>query len=180
MKLPQAKEIADSVVNMLSPYCERIMIAGSIRRNKPEVKDIEVVCIPKGVIAQFNTVNDLWGETKHIVTRTKPCKEYVDAVNMYTPIKGEADGKYTQRMLTQGIVLDLFTATYENWGYILAMRTGSAAFSKEVLATGWVKNGYNGHEGMLFRNGIPVPVREEIDLFNICNVKYLEPQWRSL
>ena len=47
MELQKAKEIADSIIETLSPHCERCEIGGSIRREKEFVKDIEIVCIPK-------------------------------------------------------------------------------------------------------------------------------------
>lgn len=48
-KTPLAKirPIALKLVERLHPYCEKIEIAGSIRRGKPLVKDIEIVTIPK-------------------------------------------------------------------------------------------------------------------------------------
>lgn len=47
MKYEDAILIAERVKAELEPHCERIEIAGSIRRKKPEVKDIEIVAIPK-------------------------------------------------------------------------------------------------------------------------------------
>ena len=41
MKLEQAKEIATKLIEQLTPYCDRIIIASSIRRKKPEPNDIE-------------------------------------------------------------------------------------------------------------------------------------------
>ncbi|GAJ14573.1 unnamed protein product, partial [marine sediment metagenome] len=46
MKLEQAQKIAEEVVKRLSPYCQRIQIAGSIRRQKPQVRDVDIVLIP--------------------------------------------------------------------------------------------------------------------------------------
>ncbi len=46
-KLETARRIAEQLVESMQPYCERVMIAGSIRRGKPEVKDIEVCAIPR-------------------------------------------------------------------------------------------------------------------------------------
>ena len=75
MTLERAKEIAEKVVSQLSPYCERIEIAGSVRREKPFPKDVEIVCIPRGKdYANFKRVIDGW-----------------------TKIRGEATGKNTQR-----------------------------------------------------------------------------------
>ena len=45
MELVTAKQIADSIVDAIGPACSRAHVAGSIRRQKPEVKDIEIVAI---------------------------------------------------------------------------------------------------------------------------------------
>ena len=47
MKLQEAKTIAQTVKKVLTPYCDRIEIAGSIRRRKPIVHDIDIVLIEK-------------------------------------------------------------------------------------------------------------------------------------
>jgi len=54
MELEKAKAIAEELKELLAPACERIRIAGSIRRRKPDVGDIEILAIPK-----FNGVVDL-------------------------------------------------------------------------------------------------------------------------
>ena len=50
MELERAQRIAEAVVKRLSPYCSRIEVAGSVRRKKTTVKDIDFVLIP----------SDLW------------------------------------------------------------------------------------------------------------------------
>ncbi len=166
MKLKQATEIAEQARETLSPYCDRIEIAGSIRRRKPEVKDIEIVCIPKrhqsGLFAEDTEVEPFFAR----------------AVDRWPGTKGTPHGKYTQRILPGGIMLDLFMATPENWGLIYAMRTGSAAFSHRVLAVGWVRAGYKSEDGMLRKNGEAVPVREEDDLFELIGVAWVAPEGR--
>jgi hypothetical protein len=47
MNLPLATLYAQQIVTWLTPFCERIEIAGSIRRQRPIVNDIDLVCIPK-------------------------------------------------------------------------------------------------------------------------------------
>jgi DNA polymerase/3'-5' exonuclease PolX len=83
-------------------------------------------------------------------------------------------------MLPDAIALDLFFATAENWGLIYAIRTGSADYSHRVLACGWVRNGYKSAFGMLTRDGVAVPVREERDLFRLAGVPWVDPEARSL
>src|SRR5690242_4072395 len=43
--LEQARPAAEFFRDQLAPYCARIEIAGSIRRGKTDVKDIEIVAI---------------------------------------------------------------------------------------------------------------------------------------
>ena len=45
--LASAKEVTDQLVRLLAPHCERIAVAGSIRRKRPDVKDIELLCASK-------------------------------------------------------------------------------------------------------------------------------------
>lgn len=158
MELSKAKAIAERVVEALRPFCERIEIAGSIRREKPEVKDIEVVCIPR--------VRDMFG--------------FINQVLKWKKVKGEPTGKYTQRILPEGIALDLFMARKDNWGLIYAIRTGSADFSHKVLASGWVANGYNSKDGTIHKNGKAFPMLEEEDVFAIAGIPYKEPFKREL
>jgi DNA polymerase/3'-5' exonuclease PolX len=164
MKLSEAKNIADNLVQKLSPFCFRIEIAGSIRRKKPEVKDIEIIAIPKPYeVGLFES---------GIAT----------IINKFEKVRGDLPCKYTQRILPEGIKLDLFFAVPENWGLILAIRTGSADYSHKVLANAWVKAGYKSVDGMLFheQNKKQYDVREEIDLFNRIGLKYIEPEFRNL
>ncbi|KKN76090.1 hypothetical protein LCGC14_0374800 [marine sediment metagenome] len=155
MELEKALEIAERVKEKLKPYCERIEIAGSIRRKKLEVGDIEIVAIS----------NDRFGLGL--------------IVNRWEKVRGEVSGKYTQRILPEGIKLDLFFATKENWGLIYAIRSGNAEFSYKVLATGWCKKGYKSIKGMLHKGEEPIEVREEIDLFNLIGIDYIKPEERN-
>lgn len=157
MTFDLAKQIADKYVEKLKPMCYRIEIAGSIRREKPEVKDIEIVCIrdPKKLF------------------------EWTYFINSLEKVKGEAIGKYTQRKLPEGINLDLFMCKKENWGLIFAIRTGSADYSHNVLACNWVKLGYKSIDGILMKDGAEVHVPEEKDLFKLIGVNYIEPVYRN-
>ena len=57
MILNAALVFAWSVLESLSPYCKVIDIAGSVRREKPEVKDIEIICVPKVIISDLFSNN---------------------------------------------------------------------------------------------------------------------------
>jgi hypothetical protein len=47
MRLKDAEEVARRLTAVMSPFCLRVEIAGSIRRSCPEVKDVELVAVPR-------------------------------------------------------------------------------------------------------------------------------------
>ncbi len=161
MNYQSALKIANQVLDQLRPHCDRCEIAGSLRRGNAEVKDIEIVAIPKPY------------ETGLFSSGIAP------VVNQWTKIKGELPCKYTQRMLPEGIKLDLFFAEPGNWGLIYAIRTGSAEYSHKVLASGWVKHGYHSHEGYLHKGKNKILTPAEEDLFKISGVPCVHPNLRT-
>lgn len=172
MELKKAEKIAENIKAQLVSYCERIEIGGSIRRQKPDVKDIEIICIPKTIL-----INDGLFDTKKV-----RLTNFVNIVNQWLRIKGDAEnGKYMQRLHPEAIKIDIFTTTPDNWGIIFAIRTGSAGFSHKVLANGWVKKGYHSVNGILEdANKKQYPIKEEMDLFNLIGIDYIEPKNRNL
>lgn len=152
--------IAERLKGELAPHCYRIEIAGSIRRKKSECKDIELVAIPK----PYDTGLFESG--------------LATVVNKWQKVKGELPCRYTQRLLPEGVKLDLFFASPENWGLIFALRTGSADFSHKVLAGTWVGLGYHSAGGMLRRQGREVAVHEEEDLFSMLHLAWVSPEER--
>lgn len=99
MQLEKAKAIADEVVERLSPYCQRIEIAGSIRRRKAWVNDIDLVLIP----------SDRWELDSILVTMGKY----------------KMSGMKITRVEMDNINLDVYFATPETFATLLLIRTGS-------------------------------------------------------
>lgn len=165
MPYTEAKAIADKVVELLKPHCERVAIAGSIRREKEIIGDVEIVAIAKPY--QTGLFED----------------GIASVVNQWQKVKGELEYgkcKYTQRILPEGIKLDLFFAERGNWGLIYAIRTGDSDFSHRVLANGWVQRGYKSEGGYLTQGGKTYDTPEEIDLFNRIGLKFIEPKYRTV
>ena len=154
MEYQKALQIAEKVKQQLEPYCDRIEIAGSIRRKKPEVKDIEIVAIPNDRF-QIGLI-----------------------INKWKKIEGNIEGKYMQRELPDEIRLDLFFATERNWGNILLIRTGDLDFCKKFMIL-ILKNGYKQENGYLKKDEITIPILEEIELFKLVNLSFIEPNSRN-
>lgn len=165
-----AYEEASQTLRELRPYCDYIRIAGSIRRMKPEVKDIEIVCIPK---------TEPSGLFNDVLAINYP---FVNMVNNWEKVKGEPSGKYTQRVLPSGMKLDLFMATPENVGLIFFIRTGSREFNIELFER-LKQEGFRSERGHLYQ-ATPVgdrriSVRHEEFLFELADMPYVEPALRE-
>lgn len=141
MRLTEANQIANAITRRLSFHAECINIAGSIRREKPEVKDIEIVCLPKyipgGQVDLFNPSASSLVVSPDFVWELKL---------LGNVIKGKPDGRYMQIQLHQGINLDLFMPEPDDYYRQYAVRTGSADYAHWTIARGWNKIGWCGSD----------------------------------
>lgn len=122
LELEKAVRVGSRIKDILEPICKKIRIAGSIRRKKPFVKDIELVCEPKGS------------------TRSK-LNRIIENLAQKKKIKILKNGeRYKQFILLDKnqkelIKVDLFIVLPPaQWGVILLIRTGSAEFSKRFVS----------------------------------------------
>ena len=146
---------------LLTPHCEEIAIVGSVRRQKSECKDVEIVCIPK----PFDTGLFESG----IVT----------VLNQWKCVKGHPPCKYTQRILPSEVVLDLFFAVRENYGIIKTLRTGSSDFNINKVVTAVKRAGYTLSDGFLWADGKKIPVPDEHSFFTRIGLDWVEPKDRK-
>lgn len=165
--LAEAANVAQKIVQLLRPWTTRAEIAGSVRRRKPEVKDIEVVCEParsmgiledRYMVDEIREVARFWGQTP------KNGERYIQVENV----------------LDSGLKLDLFLVhPPAEWGPILAIRTGPAAFS-EMLVTRIKGRLWRCQEGRVVNElGEVVPCPTEEDFFRAAGLEYLPPERRS-
>lgn len=171
MKLKEARQIAEKYVEILKPFTERIEMAGSIRRKKPEVRDIEIVCIAKvePINNLFTNQDTSYRPLDVFITHHKP--------QNWKLIKNGV--KYKQILLPEGIKLDMFIANKENWGNIFLIRTGSMEFSKWVMGIRTRQVGLRQKDGYLLRGEERIHCLEEIDVFRLLKMKYVEPKYRN-
>ena len=137
--LPIARRIAHELLEQLAPHCERALIAGSIRRQKADVKDIELVVLPKTYVAGGNGLFDEGTRHYAILPAFRHTVETLGRV-----VKGKPDGRYMQIDLPSGIKLDLFMPKSHDYFRQFAIRTGSAEYSATRIAVSWKKKGWCG------------------------------------
>lgn len=141
MRLNDAKDLAIKVGTRLQPFCTRLNIAGSIRRQKYEVKDIELICLPRYI---DGTQEDLFGD---VITEKTISKNFVEIVkSLGKVVKGKPDGRYMQIQLLQRINLDLFMPDPDDYFRQYAIRTGSADYAARTIASAWKRKGWCGSD----------------------------------
>lgn len=168
MELSHARYLAEKAIMKLKHGILKAKICGSIRREKQVVKDIDIVVLPKR-----NPIKNLFGE----VTGYIACQEFQDQVNSWEKLKGEATGKYTQRLF-EGIKLELSIADESTWGSLVLIRTGNFEFS-HMMMTRLLKCGLEQRDGHLYRDGKLIPIKDEKDYFTILDLPYIEPKDRD-
>jgi len=132
-----AKALADDIIISLNPYCDKIEIAGSLRRGKEIIGDLEICCIPKNEESK-----DMFGNVEDVYRN--PFFLSIADTELGRVIKGMPVGRYMQIELPEGINLDLFMPEPHDYYRQLAIRTGSADYSFKVIATAWKKLGWAG------------------------------------
>lgn len=161
--------IADPITGELEEICEKVSLAGSLRRFRTEVGDIEIVVEPL-------YDKDLYGN--QLTTGV------IDRYDFRKFGKVVKDGpRYKKIELPQGISLDLFIVRPPAmWPVIMAIRTGPAEFSR-ILVThknkgGMLPNNCKIEDGALLVNGRRYEVSEKAFIEFIFG-KWIEPEDRD-
>lgn len=168
IQLEEARQIATVLVDKLRVHCQRIEIAGSIRREKPEVGDIEIVAIPCFIA-------DLFGVPSQSALDTLDWNDFGGVV--------KAGSKYKQIKLHQGVNLDLFIVTPPaQWGVQFILRTGPKEYSHKIVTPrkhgGLLPSYLRVQQGAIWSHNHIVPTAEEIDVSNLMGLPYVEPRLR--
>ena len=158
MKLQEAKTIAQTVKKVLTPYCDRIEIAGSIRRGKPIVHDIDIVLIEKPESALI--IPSLLATIGAITLNGSKIKRLH---------YGDAD-----------INIDIYIATPASWSTLLLIRTGSKE-NNIRLATIAKRKGWqlkaNG-DGLFNNHGDRIVGDTEQSIYQVLDIPYQKPHER--
>ena len=108
LDLPTAESLAQQIKAAVQAHCERIEVAGSIRRQLPKVHDIDFVVVAKSD-ADWQRINEKLKEMK-----AKPNCAGTAVIKALIPC---SNGHFQ---------VDFYRAKSSNFGILLLIRTGSA------------------------------------------------------
>lgn len=174
-----AEKAAAEIMEILGPVCKKWIIAGSIRRKKPMVSDVEILYIPE--IANVIPEGEMF-KTK--MSSIEAAIEYLKMGGLLKlrPNKNDdtCDGEKTKLMIhvPTGVAVDFFATTEKRWWNSLVAKTGGLD-SNMRISNAALKKGYSwatstaGFQN-LADNSI-VAVHSEEEVFDFVRLPYLQP-----
>jgi DNA polymerase (family 10) len=163
----EVEPLAFKILSTIEPYCTRVEVAGSIRRRRPTVNDIDLVIQPKpqswlkiikAIRREFDAITEKQGQK---------------LATLYLPFASKQG---------QGLLqVDLYRASRSTWGILLLVRTGSAEHNV-YLAKLAIRKGYRlaYSRGLLNERGEIIASETERDVFQALELDYIPPEEREL
>jgi DNA polymerase/3'-5' exonuclease PolX len=188
----EALRRALALTGALDSACERLEIAGSLRRAKPTVRDIELVALPR---FEDRAGEDLWStDATHDLLEERIAEllaaRFLEARQV---ANHRADGRVETQtklgpafkaLVYRGIPVDLFIVRGSaSWGCIYALRTGPGDWNTKLVtdcqaigrrvaggqAERWAGDGW-----------VAVPTPEETDFFAALGQPWVDPEDRTV
>lgn len=189
VKFPRADclRVIRELKDDLDRCCERWIVAGSLRRRKEQVGDIEILYIPNIVLRadmtlldpcmgpdiEVNLVDELLSSM--LITGVLERRKNVNG-----GISWGGENKLA-RHVASGIPIDFFSTTNACWWNYLVCRTGGAETNKTICNAA-IARGKKWHpygEGFSSNDGLTFPARSEKAVFEIVGLPYFEPWERA-
>lgn len=169
--------VARELVAVLQPVTDRLILAGSLRRRKPEVGDIEILYVPTVGLGQ--PAGEMFYRICNLADIAIQELELRGVLGRRRNAKGsEIMGERNKLMVhvQTGVPVDLFAATQENWFNYLVCRTGSSAMNVKICMAARARGLHWMPYGAGFRGaGHIYPCTSEREVFDKVGLPYLEP-----
>ena len=176
MELKVMESVANEILEWLKPYCSRIIVAGAIRRRKPNPNDIEILCIPKES-DNLLPYNPDWLNTciLGLINNKK--------LNYRLNSKGSRVYGPKNKLLVHcpsGIPVDIFSTTEVNWWVSIVVRTGPKESNIKICMEA-KKRGLKFHaygDSFTKADGSKIVCHSEKEVFETAGLPYLPPERR--
>ncbi len=153
--LEEASRIADRLSSILSPHCEKIAVAGSIRRRRPVVNDIDLVLIPR--------------DMGRLV------------VALLSAGQNGGGGDKARWTTFEGVRVDVYLATPTTWATLFLIRTGSAENNIRLCGVAKRKGMHlaASGDGLFDVIGRRIAGDTEESIYSALGLKYQQPNERA-
>jgi len=168
--LARALEIAQQISELLAPVVARSKVAGSVRRQRPVVSDLEFVIEPR---MQVDLLGHGTPDIEPVRKKLREIGEWAKGGDRYMQIRDVLGH--------EGMRLDAFLAHEPaRFAVILAIRTGPAELGQWAV-TRMHRFGRRCEGGRILdmRSGAEIPCDSEQDFFRLAGLAYLPPRLRD-
>jgi DNA polymerase (family 10) len=165
----EVEPLAFKILQVVEPLCEKVQIAGSIRRRKGGVNDIDLVIQPKPECAAWlNIIKQIRSEFDAVTE-----KQGEKLAVMYVPFASRQGQGYVQ--------VDLYRATRATFGILLLVRTGSKEHNVHLCNVALAKGMrllYS--QGLVDKDGKVIAGKTEEEVFEALGLPFVVPQDREI
>ena len=171
MKLQEAEALAFKILQVIEPCCERVAIAGSVRRRRPEVHDIDIVVIPKPF---------MWGRIPILMRSELGAIQGIagpELIRMYVPFLTSCPYQDNSERRVQ---VDFYAARPETWGVLLLIRTGSTDHNIRLCTHAKALDMMLSASRGVIEKGVVIASKTEEEIFKALILPYVAPGDREV
>jgi DNA polymerase/3'-5' exonuclease PolX len=185
-KFPREKalKVADEIYKLLLPYCERLKVAGSLRRGLSHVSDIEFLAIPQ----YYKIPVTLFGDETKVDLVDEQLNKWITAgyISKRLSVRDtECWGPFNKLAVhtDSGIPVDFFSTSPEKWWNALVVRTGgkrsNLALTMAANKKGYSFEAYGSGFHKLTDHSKRVEMGSEKEIFDFVGLPYWPPNRRK-
>ena len=165
----EVEPLAYKILCEIEPFCVKAEIAGSIRRRKGGINDIDIVVQPRTEPGSWlNIIKTLRSEFDALTE-----KQGDKLATLYVPFASCKGQGHVQ--------VDLYRATSATWGILLLVRTGSKEHNVYLCNLALAKGMrllYS--QGLVDKDGRVVAGKTEEEVFQALELPFIIPQEREV
>ena len=172
MNRKEALYLLQPVMSQLQPHCQKIELAGDLRRGAAEVIGATILCIPQMVRVPHQ--ESLFGGAAEKVEVRDP--KFCEVVDSLTPLYGTSLQLRFSR-LVGGLHIFFHVVQENSWGLMLHQLSGTPEYN-DSMRRRLESFGYRLKDDQLLHNGRPVAVPDEQTLYRFAQLPYTPPEMR--
>ena len=155
----QACSIAEELVDLLAPHCEKLQVCGSIRRNAITCGDIDLVAVPK-----LAPIAGLFGPSDgHVDVLNAELDELCGRQVIHQARRSDGKiagwGPKLRKLTFRNMPVQIRHAESDNLGLVVLIATGPAAYSHAFVTPRGTRAAIRSADGTIlaYRNGMLPP-----------------------